>query len=119
MESSKPRKQRFMRYNAEMHLRQKFAHAHVSKELRAKLSIKKKSMQVSAGDTVKIMAGGNAGKSGKVNRVDLKKSKLFIEGVSRKTSKGKETMLPISISNTYITDLNLNDKLRKAKLGIA
>ncbi|MCL5675127.1 MAG: 60S ribosomal protein L26, partial [Candidatus Marsarchaeota archaeon] len=35
--SSKPRKQRWFRFNAPNHVRQKFASAHLSKELKAKL----------------------------------------------------------------------------------
>ncbi len=118
MKSSKPRKQRLYRYLAPAHIRKSFAHSRISKELAQKLGIKKRSAQVKKGDTVKIMAGSNKGKSGKVNKVEIKKSVLFIENITRRNAKGKELMIPIKISNVYITDLELNDKLRKLKLGI-
>lgn len=118
MSSSKPRIQRYMRFNAPLHVRQGFAHAHLSKELKSKLSIKRRSAQVRRGDTVKVVAGDFSGKSGKVSKVNLKRSQAFIEGLTKKNAKGKELMVPIQISKLYITDLDLSDKLRKEKLGI-
>ncbi len=116
VESSKPRKQRKERFNADLHIAQHFAHAHISKELRQKLGIKARSMQLRTGDTVKVMAGAMKGKTGKVHRIMLKESKAEIEGITRKNARGKEVYVPISISNLYITDLDLTDKLRSAKI---
>ncbi len=118
MQSSKPRKQRLFRFNAPMHVRQSYAHAHVAKEAAEKLGIKRRSIQVRRGDTVKVMTGSNKGKSGKVNRVDLRRSAVYIEGISRKTAKGKELLLPIKASNVYITAIDTGDKLRREKLGV-
>jgi large subunit ribosomal protein L24 len=114
--SSKPRKQRLFRYTAPMHERQKFAHAHISKELAAKLGIKKRSTGVRRGDTVKVMSGRNRGKSGKVLSVDLGRSVLFVEGIVKKNARGKEKQVPIATSNVYITDMDMSDKLRGAKM---
>jgi len=114
--SSKPRKQRLFRYTARMHDRQKFVHAHISKELAAKLGTKRKNMSVRRGDTVKLMCGSNKGKSGKVSSVDLIRAVIFVEGIFRKTAKGKERQLKISASNVYITDADMSDKLRSAKI---
>ncbi len=117
IESSKPRKQREFRFgSAPMHARQHFAHAHIAKDLAKKMGIKRRSIEVRRGDTVKVMSGGNRGKSGKVNSVDLRKSVLFIDGVVRKKAKGKEVPVPVYISNVYITDFDLTDKMRKARL---
>jgi large subunit ribosomal protein L24 len=113
MESSKPRKQRKFRFNAPLHVRHKFVNAHISKELKEKMKIKARSIEVRRGDTVKVMSGAQKGKSGKVSRVDLKKGFVYIEGIVRKNSKGKEIMIPIRASNLYITDLDLSDKYRK------
>ena len=113
MESSKPRKQRKFRFNAPLHVRHKFVNAHISKELKEKMKIKARSIEVRRGDIVKVMSGAQKGKSGKVSRVDLKKGFVYIEGIVRKTSKGKEIMIPIRASNLYITDLDLSDKYRK------
>ncbi len=113
---AQPRKQRRYRYNAPMHIRQKFAHAHISKELAQKLKIKKRSIEVRRGDTVKVISGGQKGKSGKVSGVDLRRGFVFIDGIVRKNAKGKELNIPVRISNVYITDLNLDDKLRAKKI---
>lgn len=118
MPSAKPRIQRFRRFNAPMHVRQRLAHAHVSKELKAKLGIKKRAVQVRQGDTVKVMAGKEYGRAGKVTRVDLRDSTVLIDGITRKNAKGKEMLIPVRVSKVYITDLNLSDKMRKARLGV-
>ena len=117
IQSSKPRKQREFRFNSSgLHVRQKFASAHIAKDLAKKLGIKRRAIEVRKGDTVKVMAGSNRGKIGKVSAVSLKRSKLFIEGIVRKNAKGKEHPIPIHVSSVYITDLDLNDKLRKARI---
>lgn len=118
MESAQPRVQRRFRYTAPMHVRQRFVHAHLSKELATKLGVKKRSMEIRKGDTVKVMAGKQRGKSGRVNEVDLKRSFVFVEGFAKKTAKGKEVLIPIRASNVYITDLDLSDKYRSKKLDM-
>lgn len=117
--SSKPRKQRLFRYNAPNHIRQKFVHAHISKELAKKLGVRKRSLQVRRGDTVKVMSGNSRGKSGKVSGVDLRRAVVFIDGIARKSAKGREIQIPISASNVYITDLDMTNKLRSAKIEAA
>ncbi|MCL5679906.1 MAG: 50S ribosomal protein L24, partial [Candidatus Marsarchaeota archaeon] len=112
IKSGKPRKQRKFRYNAPLHQLQHMAHAHLSKDLKQKLKVSMRSIQISKGDTVKIVTGSKKGTSGKVTRVDLRKGKLFIESYNRKDAKGKEKPISINISNVYITDLNLSDKKR-------
>jgi large subunit ribosomal protein L24 len=117
--SAQPRKQRLFRFTAPMHDRQKFVHAHISKELAAKLGIKKRNIGVRKGDIVKIMNGKNRGKSGKVTNVDLKRAAVLVEGIFRKNAKGKELQIAISASNVYITELDLTDKLRSAVIEAA
>jgi large subunit ribosomal protein L24 len=117
MSSVQPRVQRLRRFNAPMHQRQKFAHAHISEDLKKKLGIKKRAIQVRKGDTVKVMTGKYYGKAGKVSGVDLRDSTVQIDGIVRKNAKGKES--PVRISKVYITDLDLTDKMRKAKLGVS
>ncbi len=119
IQSSKPRKQRKFRFTAPLHERQHFVHAHVDRQLREKLKIKKRTVQISKGDTVKIIKGIKKGVTGKVVKVDLKKVKVFIDSATRKNAKGKESNIPINISNVYITDLNLGDKFRVAKLNVS
>lgn len=114
--SSKPKKQRKFRYNAPMHIRQRFVNAHVSKELRAKLGIAKRSVEIRRGDSVKVISGGQKGKSGKVSKVSIRRSFVYVDGIVRKTAKGKEIMIPIRASNLYITDLDISDKYRKESI---
>ncbi len=118
IESSKPRNQRFFRYNAPMHERQKFVHAHVDKQLREKLQLKRRAVQLARGDTIKIMSGGKRGQSGKVTMINMKTGKIYIDSIKKKNAKGKEFNVPISCSNVYITDLNLSDKVRADKLKL-
>jgi ribosomal protein uL24 len=101
-----------------MHVRQKFVHVHISKELKQKLGIKKRTAQIHSGDTVKIMVGKNKGKAGKVSSVNMKLGTLTIEGIVKKNAKGKELQIPIRTSNVYITEINAEDKIRKQILGI-
>ena len=64
VKSKQPRKQRKYRYNAPLHIRQKFVGAHLSRELRKKYG--KRSASLRKGDNVKIMRGQFRNKSGKV-----------------------------------------------------
>lgn len=114
--SGKPRKQRVFRYTAPMHVRQKFVHVRLAKELAAKLGVKRRSIAVRRGDTVKVMSGGSRGRTGKVSSVDLKRAIVIVEGIARKNAKGKELPIPIKSSNVYAIDLDLSDKRRGAKL---
>jgi large subunit ribosomal protein L24 len=118
IQSSKPRKQRLFRYTAPLHERQKFVHAHVDKQLREKLKLKKRAIQISRGDSVKVMAGSKKGATGKVTMVNLRSGRIFIDTMKRKNAKGKELGVSISSSNVYITDINLSDKVRAAKLNL-
>jgi large subunit ribosomal protein L24 len=118
LQSGQRRKQREYRFTAPMHVRQKFTHSHISKDLAKKLGIKKQATQIHKGDTVKVMVGSSKGKTGKVNEVEMRRGVVMIDGISRKNSKGKELPIPIRASNVYITDMDLTDKLRKANLGI-
>ncbi|HUC38983.1 MAG TPA: 50S ribosomal protein L24 [Candidatus Acidoferrum sp.] len=116
MQSSKPRSQRYFRFNAPMHVRQHFVHAHLDKSLRDKMPVKRRAIQLVKGDTVKVMSGSKRGTSGKVISVSLRTGKILIDSLKRKNAKGKELNTPISSSNVYITDLNLSDKIRAAAL---
>jgi large subunit ribosomal protein L24 len=69
------------------------------------------------GDGVRIVRGGFKGIEGKITGVDTKSGKLFVEGVTReKAAGGKTSPVPIDASKVVITNLNLEDKLRKRRL---
>ena len=76
--SAKPREQRWFRFNAPMHARQHFLHVHVDKALREKLKIKQRAVQLSRGDTVKVVSGGRRGLSGKVMSVSLRTGRITL-----------------------------------------
>lgn len=113
--SRQPRKQRKYVYEAPLHLRHRLLAAHLSKELRTKHA--RRSFPVTKGDKVKVMRGQYSGKEGKVERVDLKESKIFITGIERLKKDGSKSLYPITPSNLLITDLNLADQRRKDALA--
>ena len=108
--SKKPRKQRKYVYHAPLHVRHKFLSSHLSKELREKY--KKRSFSVRKGDEVQVMKGKFKKKTGKISRVDTKKIKVYIDGMTRKKVDGTEIQVPIHPSNLKIINLNLEDKER-------
>lgn len=108
--SKQPRKQRKFRYNAPLHIRRKFLSIHLSRELREKYG--KRAVPVRKGDEIEIMRGKDRGLRGKVEKVDLKKCKVYIAGINVKKSDGSEVMKPFQPSNLKIVELNLDDKRR-------
>lgn len=62
------------------------------------------------------MRGDHRGLEGKVTRVDRKKYRIFIEGVTREKVDGSTTLVPIHPSKVMIIRLNLDDKWRKKAL---
>ncbi len=109
--SKKPRKQRKYRYNAPLHIKQKFMSAHLSSELRKKY--KKRSLGLKKGDKVKIMKGQFKKKIGKIEKVDLKGNYVYITGIEVTKKDGTKTQYPLQPSNLMITELNLDDKKRQ------
>ncbi len=108
--SKQPRKQRKYRYNAPLHVKHKFLCAHLSKELIKKYN--RRSFPVRKGDEVEIMRGEFKKKKGKISRVGLKKTKIYIDGITRKKVDGSEVMVPVHPSNLRIINLELNDEKR-------
>ena len=99
--SIQTRKQRKARYSASLHQRQKYVRAPVAKSLVA--SVKAKSLMVKKGDTVKVMVGDFKGKTGTVDRVDLKSEKVYVNGVERMKKDGNKVLSPVHPSNLQIT----------------
>ncbi len=112
--SRQPRKQHKYRHNAPLHIKNKFMGAHLSKELRKKYS--RRSITARKGDTVKIMRGQFRGKTGKIDRVNVKRTKVYITGIDITKKDGTKAFYPIHPSNILITELNLDDKKRIEKL---
>tara|TARA_Y100000310_G_scaffold330946_1_gene403611 strand:- start:1790 stop:2185 length:396 start_codon:yes stop_codon:yes gene_type:complete len=112
--SSDVRKQRKFRYNAPLHTKQKFMHAHLSSELRKKYG--RRSFGLRVGDKVKVLRGQFRKRTGKINKVSLVYEKVYIEGVELVKKEGAKAFYPVAASNLMITELNLDDKRRKAKV---
>ena len=110
MISKKPSKQRKFLFTAPLHLRRKLVAAHFSKELKQKY--KTRSFPVRKGDEVMVMRGEFKKRTGKISKVDLKKYRVYIEGILRKRTDGTERQVPINPSNISIINLNLDDKRR-------
>jgi large subunit ribosomal protein L24 len=112
--SKQPRKQRKYRYNAPLHIKTKFMSAHLSKELRQKYN--KRSFSIRKGDKVQVMRGQFKKKTGKIERIDVKKSRAYITGIELIKKDGTKTLYPINPSNLMVLELNLDDKKRSEAL---
>jgi len=107
----KPGKQRKRLYNAPAHLRHKFMAAPLSQELISSKGAK--TLPVRKGDTIRIMRGDHTGFEGKVSRIDLKRYRIFIEGLTREKVDGTNIFVSVHPSKVMIRNLNLDDKWRK------
>ncbi len=108
---TKPTKQRKMLFQAPDHIRYKLFAAPLSPQL--KKSHKVKSIPVRSGDTVRIMRGDHKGFEGKITRVDRRKYRIYVEGLTREKVDGTAIFVPVHPSKVMITNLNLDDKWRK------
>ncbi len=109
--SKQPRKQRKYRYNAPSHKRHSMMSAHLQKSLRKELG--RRSMVLKKGDEVEIKRGEFSGRRGAVSAVDMKRLKVYIEGIKRKKVSGQDVQVPIDPSNLVIVKVDLEDKKRK------
>lgn len=113
--STQPRKQRKYRYNAPLHIKSKFLTAHVVKELRDKHKIR--SLRVRTGDKVRVLRGQYKGREGKVDRVDSKNCKVFVNKVDFLKKDGATRVpYPLDASNLIIVEFEGTDKKRVAML---
>lgn len=112
--STQPRKQRLYRYVAPLHVKQTFMQVHLSKELRAKYGMR--ALSVRKGDTVKVMRGQFVKKEGKVERVDLKKGKVYVYGVEVIKKDGTKLPMAIHPSNLLLVVAEMSDAKRRGKV---
>ena len=108
--SKQPRKQRKYLAKAPLHIKHKFLGAHLSKELRKQYKIK--TLPVRKEDEVIIKRGQFKGVKGKIEHVNLKKTRIHIANAQITKRDGNKVFYPIHPSNVIITDLNLKDKKR-------
>jgi large subunit ribosomal protein L24 len=113
--SAQRRKQRKYRYNAPQHIKGSFMIAPLSKDLATKHGVKR--IRVRVGDKVRVLRGQFKSREGKVERVDIKNTKVFIAKVELVKKDGATKVpYPINPSNVMIVELDTGDKRRAAKL---
>ncbi len=108
--SKQPRKQRKFRFNAPLHLRHKLMAVTLSEELREKYETR--SLPVRKGDTVLVMRGDFKEQEGKVEKVDYKHYRIFVEGASLQKPDGNQIYHPVHPSNVQLVELELEDEER-------
>ena len=108
--SKQPRKQRKYLANAPINIRRVMVSANLHKLLRKKYQ--RRSFPLRRGDVVKIMGGRFKGKKGKINSLNMKNKRAFIDGVQINKKDGTKVNFPIHSSNIQIQELNLDDKKR-------
>jgi len=111
LKSKQPKKQRKSIFNLSLNLRWRLLTAPLSKELRKELGIKR--LYVRKGDVVRIVKGDWKGHEGKVVDVDIKRCKIFIEGVTIKKADGTDVFYPIHPSKVAIVKLGEVDDVRR------
>jgi len=108
--SKQPRKQVKFRANAPNHIKKTLMGATLDKELRKKYGMR--NIETRKGDEVKVMRGKFKGKQGKVGSVDIKNTRLQIDGVQRSKAGGEKLITWFHPSNVKIIILDTNDKKR-------
>jgi large subunit ribosomal protein L24 len=108
--SKQPRKQRKYTANAPLHIKRKLLNVNLSKDLRKKYS--RRNIVARKGDEIKVMKGKFKKKQGKIISIDVKNSKIKIDGIMIKKHDGSKVNVKIHPSNLQIIALNLDDKKR-------
>ncbi len=109
-----PHKQRNREARAALHEKQKQVRAPLSGELREEYG--QRNVRVNAGDTVEVQRGDFAGESGEVVDVDLRAATIEVEEVTIETADGEEVPRSLDASNVTVTELDLEDERRAARL---
>ncbi len=112
--SRQPRKQVKFRANAPHHIKRKLMSATLDKPLREKHGIR--NIEVRKGDEVKIMRGKFVKKQGKVHIVDVKNSRIQVEGIQRSKKGGEKLETWFHPSNVKIILLDDSDNRRMKRL---
>lgn len=114
MQLTKPRTQRKKLFQAPAHRSRKNFSAPLSPSLKKKHDTN--AVPVKMGDTVRVMRGDRKGFEGKITRVDRRKYRVFVEGITREKVDGTAIQIPIHPSKVMITNLDLDDKWRRETL---
>lgn len=114
MQITKPRTNRKKLFQAPGHQRHRQFSAPLSPDLKKEHGTN--SFPTKTGDTIRVMRGDRAGFEGKITKVDRKKYRILVEGVTREKVDGTAIPIPIHPSKVMITNLNLDDKWRRETL---
>jgi len=109
-----PHKQRTQTRNAPLHERHDQVRATLADDLREQYG--QRSVRVNTGDTVEVLRGDHAGEEAEVIAVDLADEVVHVEGVTVEKADGEEVPRPLDASNLRVTDLDLEDDRRRARL---
>ncbi|PSQ15622.1 50S ribosomal protein L24 [Halobacteriales archaeon QS_7_69_60] len=109
-----PHKQRNRQERASLHEKQKQVRAPLAPELREEYG--QRSVRVNVGDTVEVQRGDFAGETAEVVDVDLRATEIKVEDITIETADGEEVPRPLDASNVQVTDLDLEDERREARL---
>lgn len=109
-----PRKQRVQQDQAPLHRRHAQVRATLAEDLREEYG--QRSVRVNEGDTVEVMRGDSAGETGDVLAIDLKDATVHVEDVTVEKADGETVPRPLDASNLRVTDLDLSDDRRAARL---
>ncbi len=112
--SSQPRKQRKYRINAPLHLKREFLISNLSKELRKKHG--QRNLLIRKGDEVLVMRGSFKKKKAKVLEVDMKRTRVVLEGITRNKRDGTKVPVFFNPSKIQIVTLNVDDRKRLKSL---
>lgn len=115
MISHKPSKQRKYLFTLPIHKRRSLLTAPLIKSVSERLKIKR--IPVRKNDEVTIYKGDYKGVKGLVTRVDRRRGKIFIEGVTREKSDGTVVPIPVSPYNVVISKVDTSDKRRLTSRG--
>ncbi|MFH1771058.1 MAG: 50S ribosomal protein L24 [archaeon] len=108
--SIQPRKQKKYAANAPLHIKGKMISSHLSKDLRVKH--KTRSISLRVGDKVKVLRGNRKGEEQRVERINKKSQKVYLEKTEFTKKDGSKATKPFNASNLMIVVLNTDDKRR-------
>ena len=112
--TKQPRKQRKRSETAPLHERQNQVRATLTSDLREEYG--QRNVRVNAGDTVEVLRGDAAGTEGEVLSVELTDERITVEDVTIERADGEEAPRPLPASNVRVTELDLTDERREARL---
>jgi large subunit ribosomal protein L24 len=112
--TKQPHKQRTRTQNAPLHERQDRVRSTLSDDLREEYG--QRNVRVNVGDTVEVLRGDDAGTEAEVIDVDLRDTVVHVEDVTIEKADGEEVPRPLDASNLRVTELDLEDDRREARL---